>query len=87
MGEVSLRHLERENDGGVSDEKSRLQSRQTDQIVRLDDSLDVFAMDTDSYTHEEMLGTFSHLAIDAEQVRPLKGLVAEIVLTELRQRG
>ena len=54
--------------------------RQTDQVVRLDGLFNVFAVDTDSYSHEEVLWTFSYLAIDTEQVGSLKGLVAKVVL-------
>lgn len=66
--------------GGVSLSRSTSIVNSTDQVVRLNDALNVFAVNADCYSHEEMLGTLSYLAIDAEQVRSLKGLVAKVVL-------
>lgn len=48
------------------------------QVVSLDDLVDVLSPNTNSDTHDHVLGTFSNLAIDSEEVRSLERLETEL---------
>lgn len=50
------------------------------EVVRLQDAVDVRAVNSDSDTHEHVLRSLSDLAIDAKKVRSLECLEAEVVL-------
>ncbi len=53
------------------------------EVVRLDGTLDVLAVDTNSDTHEHVLGSLGDLAVDAEEVGTLERLEAEEVVVEV----
>ena len=50
------------------------------QIVRLKRLLDVVVVDSHGHTHQHVLGALGHFAVQAKQVRALKGLEAKIVV-------
>jgi hypothetical protein len=52
-------------------------------IVGLDRPFNVIAMDPNSNTHQTVLRTFSNLAVQTQQIRPLQGLEAEILIVEV----
>jgi hypothetical protein len=60
--------------------RTRRSGSATHEVVRLDDLLDIIAVDADGNTHEQVLRSLGDLAIDAEQVGPLEGLEAKVVL-------
>lgn len=53
------------------------------EIIGFNSLLNIFAMDSDSYSHEHVLRAFGHLPIYAEKVRTLQGLEPEIVVVEV----
>lgn len=53
------------------------------EVVGLEDAVEVAAVNTDSDTHDHVLGTLGGAAIDAEKVGPLEGLEAEVVVVEV----
>jgi len=55
------------------------------QVVGLDSLLDIISMDSDSDSHDHVLGTLSDVSIDSEKVGSLEGLESEAVC-ERRQR-
>lgn len=53
------------------------------QVVCLYSFLDIFAMDADSHSHDHVLRSLGHLAIDPEQIRSLQGLEAKVLVAEI----
>lgn len=53
------------------------------EVVGLDDLVDVLPPDSNGDTHDHVLGTFSNLAVDSEQVRSLEGLETELWATNV----
>lgn len=66
--------------GGTSIEKSGRGMSEVPlrhEIVSLDDTVNVPAVNTDSNTHDHVLRTFSNPTIEAEKVRTFKSLETE----------
>ena len=53
------------------------------EIVCLDGTLDVVPVDADGDAHEHVLWALGNLAIDAEEVRALESLEAEVLVVEV----
>ena len=51
-------------------------------VVGVDGALDIL-VDADGDAHQQVLGALDDLAVDAEQVRALQGLVPEVVVVEV----
>lgn len=53
------------------------------QVVCLDSTLDVLAVNTNSYTHNHMLWALCNLAVEAQKVGSLKSLESEVLVVEV----
>lgn len=53
------------------------------EIVRFNDRVDVLAVNSHSDTHQHVLGALHHLLLDLQQIRPLQGLEAEVVVAKV----
>ena len=53
------------------------------QVVSLEDLLDVVPVNADGNTHDHVLRPLGNLAVDAEEVTPLEGLVSKVVVREI----
>jgi hypothetical protein len=53
------------------------------QVIRLDCLLNVFLVNTQSYSHEHVLGSFNDFSVDFEQVGPFEGFKAEEIEGEV----
>jgi hypothetical protein len=63
--------------GGVCKESLR------HEVVGLEDLFNVVSVNTNSDSHDHVLGSFDNLAIDSEEIRSLKGLETEVVVGEI----
>mmetsp|Transcript_15211 Transcript_15211/g.45879 ORF Transcript_15211/g.45879 Transcript_15211/m.45879 type:complete len:232 (-) Transcript_15211:49-744(-) len=52
-------------------------------VVRLDRALQVALVDADGHPHQHVLRSLHHLPVDTQQVRPLQGLEAKVVVVEI----
>lgn len=55
------------------------------QVVGFDSLLDIVSVDTNSDSHDHVLGTLSDVSIDSKKVRSLEGLESEAVENEIRR--
>ena len=53
------------------------------EVVGLEDTVEVAAVDTNGDTHDHVLGTLGGAAIDTEKVGTLEGLEAKVVVVEV----
>lgn len=57
------------------------------EVVALDDGRQVAPVDADADPHEQVLRALGHLAVDAQQIRPLERLEAKVVLSAVSLRS
>ena len=50
------------------------------EVIGLKDSIDVGTMNTNSNTHDHVLGSFSHTTVDTKQIWSLEGFESEAII-------